>query len=88
MPPWINRIGLRKPFKKGQSGNPRGRPKEAWWDCPKSDRVEPILREQLLRIALDWRVKIETRVRVSRCGPPQPTQNHRTRRKASINLPR
>jgi hypothetical protein len=47
------------------SGNPAGRPKEQWREWLKSDRVEPVLQEQLLRIALDRRVKIETGVRVS-----------------------
>ena len=43
----------------------RGRPKEPWRVWLKRDRVESVLREQLRRIALDRRVKVETRVRVS-----------------------
>jgi Family of unknown function (DUF5681) len=53
-----------KPFKKGQSGNPRGRPKEPWREWLASDRVEPHLRELLLLFANDRRVKVETRVRI------------------------
>ncbi len=61
----MNPENLRPPFRKGGSGNPRGRPKEPWRVWLKSERVEPVLREQLLRIALDRRVTVETRVRVS-----------------------
>jgi hypothetical protein len=51
-------------FKKGRSGNLRGRPIETWREWLNSDRVEPVLREQLLSIALDRRVRVETRARV------------------------
>jgi hypothetical protein len=53
------------PFKKGRPANPRGRPKEEWRNWLKIDRAAPRLREQLLRTALDRRVKIETCARVS-----------------------
>lgn len=53
-----------RPFKKGQSGNSRGRPKEPWREWLTSDRVKPQLREMLLEFANDRRVKVETRVRI------------------------
>jgi Family of unknown function (DUF5681) len=75
----MNPENLHPPFKKGQSGNPRGRPKEPWREWLNSDRVGPILREQLLRIALDKREDRDPRARQSVPPRPRPRPSERDR---------
>ena len=63
----MNRSGTPRnllPFKKGRSGNPRGRPKEPWkaWLC---GEPEDAARRLVLQLLPDRRVKIETRLRAA-----------------------
>ena len=51
-------------FKKGQSGNPRGRPKAPWKEWLRG-QPEDDARALLARIVRDGRVKVETRVRAA-----------------------
>lgn len=54
--------GLKPPWKKGQSGNPRGRPPTPW--RPWLTSQEPGFREALAALARDARIKPETRARI------------------------
>ena len=57
------RIENLKPFKKGQSGNPSGRPKTPWRDW--LEQMEPEAQQLLAAALKDRRIKPETRVRIA-----------------------
>jgi hypothetical protein len=61
----MNPENLRRPFPKDNLAIPAAGRKNPGGHGSKSDRVELVLREQLLRIALDRRVKVAVRVRFS-----------------------